>query len=153
MRDTNRGSCATSADIRQHFSNVKDTLFQACCSTMMLTACINALGKESAVFAWALWKVRLFGNRSAYRRLAASVLPCISPYRKCMSVYSAQVKSMLLSAITARYYHYATYTSTASDTCTTQQCTLMNKRPLYTTYGRAVLYTKRNTETKTSSTS
>jgi hypothetical protein len=51
-----------------------------------------------------------------------------------MSVYSAQVKSML-SAITARYYHYTAYTNAASDTCTTQQCTLMNKRPLYTTCG------------------
>jgi hypothetical protein len=61
------------------------------------------------------------------------VLPCISPYTKCMSVYSAQVKSMWLLAITAQYYHYTAYASTLSDTYTTQQCTLMNKRPLYTT--------------------
>jgi hypothetical protein len=86
---------------------------------------------------WTDWKFHLFGkclfgNRSAYRWCVASVLPCISPYTKCMSVYSAQVKSMLLSAI-ARCYHYTAYTSTASDTCTTQQCTLMNKCPLYTT--------------------
>jgi hypothetical protein len=53
-------------------------------------------------------------------------------YTKCMSVYSAQMKSMLLSVITAWYYHNTAYTSTASDTCTAQQCTLMNKRPLYT---------------------
>jgi hypothetical protein len=40
----------TSADIRQHFDNVKDTLFQACCSMMTLMACINALRMESAMF-------------------------------------------------------------------------------------------------------
>jgi hypothetical protein len=51
MRDSNRLSCATSADMRQHFNTVKEKLFQACCSTMTLTACINALRAESFVFA------------------------------------------------------------------------------------------------------
>jgi hypothetical protein len=45
---------------------------------------------------------------------------------------------MLLQATNSRYYHYTAYTHTASDACTKQQCTLMNKRPLYTT---CVLFT------------
>jgi hypothetical protein len=74
------------------------------------------------------------------RHIADVRLLCCLAFHHTRSacLYYAQVKSSLLSAITARHYHYTAYTSTASDTCTTQQCTLMNKRPLYTT---CVLFT------------